>query len=338
MKKTVSYILFFGLTLVLLWLSFRGIKWKDFQEGLRIANYYWIVLSMLFGAYSSWIRGVRWRLLIQGAGYRVGKGGAFDAVNIAYLANFALPRAGEVARCGTLVQTSGIPFDTLLGTVVLERLFDVLCLMVITVLIFVCQWNVFGAFMEQQLWTPFVEAFEGKIIYLILIFLVCSVVVTLIVVYKKRLSKYFVFKKLYDLAAGIIAGVKSSITLQRKASFLLYTLILWVSYWAMSWCTVLSFPQAAHLSALDAMFLMVVGSLGWIVPVQGGIGAYHFIVSLALISVYGMSQTHSIVFATISHESQTLLMITFGVFSLIRVGFQKKRKAVTSLTQALPSR
>jgi len=325
MKKTVSYILFFGLAAVLLWFSFREVKWIDFQEGLRTTNYYWILLSMALGAYSSWIRGVRWRLLIRGAGHEVRKGNAFDAVNIAYLTNFALPRAGEVARCGVLTKTAGIPFDALLGTVVLERSFDFLCLMMTTLLVVVLQWSVFGVFMEQQLWTPFMETCNGNIYYLSLILLAITVVFVLFVVYYRRLYKFLFFKKIFDLVAGVFHSLKSSIKMERKGLFLFYTLVLWLLYWGTGWCTVLAFPAAGHLSMMDALFLMVVGSLGWLVPVQGGIGAFHFIVSLALVSVYGISQTQSLVFATISHESQALIMIVFGVFSVIRVGLNKKR-------------
>ena len=324
MKKAASYILFFGLAVALLWFSFKEVKWSDFWEGLQAANYYWIAASMVFGALSFWVRAMRWRLLTKGAGYQVTKKGVFDAVNIAYLTNFAIPRAGEVVRCGVLTKTDGVPFEASLGTVLLERAFDLLCLVVITVLVVALQWDVFGAFMVQQLWNPFLEACSGNTRYMIVVLLALIAFMALVIVYWKRLEKILVFKKIGHFASGMYQSLKSGFTMRQKAPFAGYTLALWLLYWAMCRCTMLAFPAVAHLNSLDAIFLMAVGSLGWVVPVQGGIGAYHFIVSLALASVYGISQTQGVVFATISHESQALTMIAFGLFSMIRMGMAKR--------------
>jgi len=320
MKKVASYILFLTLAAILLWLSFKEVKWSDFMEGLQTANYYWITASMVFGALSFWVRAMRWRLLIRGAGYQASKKGVFDAVNIAYLTNFAIPRAGEVARCGVVSKTDDVPFDASLGTVLLERAIDVFCLLVITVLVIALQWNVFGLFMVEQLWNPFTEMFDGRIAYLVVSLLALAILFILMIVYWKRLAKMVVFKKIDHFASGMYRGLKSGLTMRQKTPFMGYTLLLWLLYWAMCRCTMLAFPAVAQLNSVDAIFLMAVGSLGWVVPVQGGIGAYHFIVSLALVSVYGISQTQGIVFATISHESQALTMIAFGLFSMIRSG------------------
>jgi len=335
-KRVGSYILFLALAAILLWFSFREVKWSDFMEGLQTANYYWIAASMVFGALSFWIRAMRWRLLIKGAGYQVSKKGVFDAVNIAYLTNFAIPRAGEVARCGVLTKTDGVPFDTSLGTVVLERVFDTLCLLFITILVIAIQWDVFGLFMIQQLWSPLIESTNGKIIYLVVIFLTLTVLVILIVAYRKRLMKTTVFKKILDLISGIYRGLISGYRMRQKVPFAGYTVVLWLLYWAMCRCTMLAFPAVAQLSSFDALFLMAVGSLGWVVPVQGGIGAYHFIVSLALVSVYGIGQTQGVVFATISHESQALTMIAFGLFSMIRIGMSRKQKEHKTIEYYFP--
>jgi hypothetical protein len=93
----------------------------------------------------------------------------------------------------------------------------------------------------------------------------------------------------------------------------------------MSYFTIQAFPQVGSLNWADAMFLMVVGSLGWIVPVQGGIGAYHFILSLALAHIYGLEQTTGVIFATISHESQALTMLLCGILSLVQITLIKKK-------------
>ena len=106
--------------------------------------------------------------------------------------------------------------------------------------------------------------------------------------------------------------------------FFLYTLLIWLTYWLTSLTTIYAFAQVGHLGGTDALFLMIVGGMGWVVPVQGGIGAYHFIVSLALAKVYGIAQTTGVIFATISHEAQALVMILCGAASLISVSLWKK--------------
>jgi len=196
-----------------------------------------------------------------------------------------------VARCGVITKTAKVPFDTLLGTVVLERLFDLVCLMVITIIVITLQWSVFGIFMEQQLWNPFVKMIHGNFIIVLLSFVV---IFFLIFTYRRLLKKFVVFKKIYGFAMGIFSGLKSGYRMKQKMPFLSYTLVLWLLYWITCRCTMLAFPAVVHLNSIDALFLMVVGSLGWVVPVQGGIGAYHFIVSLALTSVYGISRTQGL--------------------------------------------
>ena len=117
----------------------------------------------------------------------------------------------------------------------------------------------------------------------------------------------------------------SAFKMQHKWMFLLYTLLIWLTYWLTSLTTIYAFAQVGHLGATDALFLMIIGGFGWVVPVQGGLGAYHFIVSLALCSVYGITQTTGVVFATISHEAQALVMILCGAASLVRVSIWKKK-------------
>lgn len=327
LKKIASYFLFLGIAALLLYFSFREIQWSDFWVDVKNAEVTWIVLSMGCGVAAFWVRSMRWRMLIQGAGYRVKKGDAFDAVNIAYLTNFALPRAGEVARCGVLAKTAHVPFDALLGTVALERVFDVVCLAVCTGLVIALKWSIFGVFMEEQIWMPFVHTMNNKTVYFVVFLLILLLLFALAYLYWGRLQKMVLFKKLNNLTAGIIRGIKSGFVMKRKGAFAGYTLALWFLYWSTSWCTILAFQAVASLSPLDALFLMVVGSLGWLVPVQGGIGAFHFVVSLALTSVYALGQTQSMAFATISHESQAVAMILFGLYSMARVGWVTKKTA-----------
>ena len=326
MRRIFSYLLFLLLAVVLLYFSFRGVHWGDFWVDLKSADFRWILASMALGVLGFWVRGLRWRLLILGAGHKVTRSQAFDAVNMAYLTNFALPRAGELARCGALTKSAGVPFDVLLGTVVLERAFDTLCLLLIIAAVICGQWSLFGGFMYRELWLPLLGWGQGQTLLVVILLSFVLLVGVLVVLYRKRLRKLAFFQKVHKLVLGVWKGLVSGFRMPHKFPFFAYTLLLWGCYWGMCLCTLWAFPAVRHLNGLDAAFLMAVGGLGWAIPVQGGIGAYHFVTALAFTSVYGVAQTQGMVFATISHESQAVTMIVFGLYSFIHIALTSKKQ------------
>ncbi len=326
-KKILKVLLLGTLALVLLYFSFRGIHWDEFVEGLRTADYFWILMSMLVGAFSFYVRAARWRIILLGLGKPVKRIDTFNGVGMAYLTNFALPRAGEVARCGVVAQRAGLGFDKVLGTVVLERTFDVLCLALITIAVAFLRIDVFGHFMVTQILDPLMNRLGGSSA-LVVIFItgVLLALVLSLVLLRKPLGRIKFFRKAGDFFRGIWSGLVQSLKMPRKGYFFFLTFLMWFLYVCTSYCTILATPLKDQLNFVDALFLMVVGSFGWVVPVQGGIGAFHFIVTLALVAVYNLSQTSGMVFATISHESQAVTMLLTGLFAVIFLSVTKKNK------------
>lgn len=325
-KKLLKVVLFASIALVLLYFSFRGIHWNDFLEGLRSADYFWILMSVLVGAFSFYIRAARWRIILLSLGKPVRRIDTFNGVGMAYLTNFAIPRAGEVARCGVVSQRSGLGFDKVLGTVVLERTFDLLCLVVITVAVAFLRMDVFGNFMITQIWDPFIHRTGGSTMLAML--LAAGIPLVLLAagfLFRKQLGKLRVTARVVDFFRGIWKGLVQGMRMPRKGYFFFLTLLMWFLYVCTSYCTILATPLRDQLNLTDALFLMVVGSFGWVVPVQGGIGAFHFIVTLALVAVYGLTQTSGMVFATISHESQAFTMLLTGLFAVIYMGVTSKK-------------
>lgn len=336
--SAIKYILLLVLAGVLLYFSFREVKWSDFVEGLNSCNYWWIGASMLIGGISVLIRSERWRLIMmplqENTPNRVKSVHAWDALNIAYLTNFAIPRAGEITRCGVITKKSGLPFEKVVGTVVLERSFDLLSLIIITFSLFVISWERFGLFIQNQILAPASKIIPfnnntkdatggaSDLLWLTLIVFAAFAIFSYIII--RLREKNPIFKKIANIVKGLIAGIATGIKMRQKWLFIIYTILLWTSYWLMSYTTMLSFPSFFELGPADALFLMVIGSFGWIVPVQGGIGAYHLIVTLALTSVYSISQTSGMIFATISHESQAIVMLLLGAISLLNVARKRK--------------
>ncbi len=326
MKKfysAIKYILLLSVALLFLWASFKGVKWQDFVEGLESADFYWIGLSMIVSMVAFLIRALRWRLIMLPLGKPVKIRDAWDGINIGYLTNFAIPRAGELARCGVLSRKTGIPFETVAGTVVLERSIDVLSLSLVFFSVLIFSWDTFGFFIKSEIISSIQQKLSFDLMW-ILIATVFAFGVFIYMIYKYR-KRHPVLKKISQIVKGVFKGVVAGFRMPQKWIFLTYTVLLWACYWLMSWTTIMAFPAVYGLGAGDALFLMMIGGLAWVVPVQGGIGAYHFIVSLSLASVYGISQTTGVIFATISHESQALTMLICGVTSFISFSISKRK-------------
>ncbi|MDR2361960.1 MAG: flippase-like domain-containing protein [Prevotellaceae bacterium] len=320
MKKLLQYLLFLSLTAVLLYFAFRGVSWHDMLDGVKEANAWWIGASMVIGYAAFLIRARRWQFIIHPLGYRPSFKHTYDAVMLTYLANFAMPRMGEVVRCGALRKSDKIPFESLLGTVVMERAFDLICLLVISVSVLFLRFDTFRAFwtnVQAEQGAPDVATPAGE--YRLYIYVGAGLLVAmagLFCVFRRRIRQWSLISKVKGLWRGLLDGLKAGFRLQRRGAFFMYTILLWVAYWLQAYTVMLAMPETLHLSAVDALFLMVVGGLGWVAPVNAGIGAYHFLIKCALL-IYGID--NGVVFATISHETQSLMMIVFGLFSWVAV-------------------
>lgn len=324
-KRILRVVLFALLALVLLYFSFRGIHWEEFLEGLRTADYFWVLMSVFAGALSFYIRAVRWRILLLGLGKPVKRIDTFNGVGIAYLTNFALPRAGEVARCGVVARRTGLAFDKVLGTVVLERTFDMFCLLVITIVVGFLRMDVFGEFLLHQIWAPFSALVKNNTVAALILLVGVPLVFTVLWwIFGEHIKTFKITGKITDFFKGMRDGVVQSVRMPQKGLFLLLTVFMWLLFVCTGYCTILATSLRHTLTFTDALFLMVVGSFGWVVPVQGGFGAFHFVVSLALTAVYGLSQTTGMVFATISHEAQAFTMLLTGLFAVIYMSVSKK--------------
>ena len=301
----------------------------DLVEGLKKANYWWVLLSMVIGMGANVIRGLRWRMLIEPLGYHPSRMVTFHAVMVGYLVNFALPRAGEFSRCAVLNRTNKIPFNTLLGTVVTERIVDLVCLIIAITLVFFIRIDFFGTFLSDTVFIPLLNKISALFsmsvwVWLLVLFLIAAAIAG-ILAFKRHLKRNKIVRKVWTLGKGVMDGLKAIFKMKQWPVFVLYSILIWVCYWMTSYMTMLSIPITASLTPADAMFLMILGGLGWIVPVQGGFGAFHFIVSLGL-TIYGIPREEGVVFATISHESQAISMIVFGFISLIAIFMINRRQ------------
>lgn len=329
-KNALNIVLFLGIAVLLLYLAFKDVDRATLIQGFKEANYSWVVLSLIFGFASHIVRALRWRLLIEPLGYKPSLTNTFGALAIGYSANLLFPRLGEVTRCGSLRKTDKIPFESLLGTVLIERAFDVLMMLILVVAVFLLRMDFFGRFIYSEAFLPIwnkLQSFVYNPLFYVMIAL--AIVVIFVFVFSGRLLGKKLQAKLANLWKGLLDGLKSVFTMKKRWAFVGYTLLLWFLYWIMTWVLVFSTEPTWGLQPIDGFFLLVVGSLGMAAPVQGGFGAFHVITAMAL-GLYGISWEDGLIFSVISHESQTLLVVVLGIAFIIYFFRQHSVKKATN--------
>ena len=375
-RKILKYAGSLAIAAVLLYFSFRGVKWEDFIGGLKECRWEFVLLSMAASIAAFWLRGVRWRQILLPLDPFITRLTAFNAVNIGYIANFIFPRIGEFVRCGVIsagsaaghiaygksaghddagssvcdsvsgadgtaeertvtgkhpvkaekvvageVKAGVATYDKVLGTVVLERGWDLLTMFAVAVVLLVAGWDRFGSFFVENMWKP-VSGMLDFSLWWIVSAAVAVVAVCIWAVWKCR-NRNRVCGKICSVLRGMLDGFTSAFRMDGKFMFIVRTLLIWGMYWLMAVFTMMAIPDLGGLNAVDALFLMVAGSFGWLVPVPGGFGSFHIIVSLALSAIYGIPQELGIIFATLSHESQAITMALCGGVSYFYETFRK---------------
>lgn len=325
LKDILKYTAVSVLTLGLIYLAFRGIDWNAFAEGLRSCNYWWIVAAMVAGIIGTLFRGLRWRLQLLPIDPKVKRVDCINAYAVCYLSNIAVLRSGELVRCGMIADNSKVPFNDSLGSVVIERAWDIA--VAVVMLLAMILFTSFGGFVVENIWNPFVASFSLRSLVLLLcIAVVLAVAVWLTVHFWDRIAASKIGGKVIDFCRGIVNGVKAAFKMKKSWLFILYTILVQLTYWLEVVFVIHAFPAVSHLTGMDALFIMMIGLIGWAVPVQGGFGAYHVIVSMALVPIYGIDQQTALVFATISHEAQIVQMIVAGLAALVLAFFLKRNR------------
>ncbi|MCU0377712.1 MAG: flippase-like domain-containing protein [Bacteroidales bacterium] len=320
LKNSIRVILFLFLGVVLLWISFKGIDLKKLGETLSKAEYGWLLLSSAVSIIALFIRARRWTLLIEPLGYKPSLLNTYHSLVTGYFANLVFPRLGEITRCAALGKKEKLPFDKLVGTVLVERTIDVLTVLVLLGLTIIAGSKTTGRFLSENVIDPANERLtlligSSTILYVAIIAM-GALGIFLYFFLRDRLSGKPFFRKLYSFFDGIIEGLKSIASLRRKWEFIILTIFLWITYLFMAYLPLLCLESTSGLGLSGAMFILVVGSFGMAVPVQSGMGAFHWIVSRGLLMVYGIPLEEGLAYATISHESQLLLIAVLGATSL----------------------
>ena len=325
-KKTLKYLASAAVAVLLLWFSFRDVEWASFAAVLKECHWGYVALSMAAGSFAFLLRALRWRRLLMPIDESISTLTTFNGVNIGMISNFVFPRIGEFVRCGVITRRSApvdpehpdkkkASYDKVLGTVVLERSWELLVMLLLLAVVVIAGFKRFGGFFVEQIWNPMAQRLDFSIWWIVAL-LVAVCVAGLWLLWRYRESNAFC-SKVWGIFKGILQGFASCLKMEKKWLFFAYTACIWLTYWLMAASTVWAAPFLEHLDIIDALFLSLVGGIGFAVPVPGGIGAFHFVISLALSMVYGIPMEMGIVYATLSHTSQAITQIFFGAVSYV---------------------
>jgi glycosyltransferase 2 family protein len=314
LKSTLQYLVMIAITVTLLWLSLRGLNVEGEDKSEFIWNAWkkcdkgYLLIMALVAMASHVLRAVRWGMLLEPTGNKVTLGNSFLSLMIGYLVNMAVPRGGEVSRCYNLYKLEETPVEVSFGTVVVERIVDLICLILLIGISFIVEWTRLKAFIDTLDFSR-----SGTSSFSIWIILASVVLIGLIVaVYLLRNNQ-----KLRKILIGFKDGVMAIFQLKNKTLFIFYSIAIWTLYFIMSYFVVIAFPETRELGVSAVLTLFAIGSIAMAAPLPGGAGSYHTLVPLGLVMLYNLPKSEAIAFVFIFHGWQTVIMILAGVISLI---------------------
>ncbi len=300
-------------------------KWDDFKKSLQNANFWLLLPVFIILTCSHAIRALRWKILMKPMGYTPRTPNVFFAVMVGYLANLAVPRLGELLKCTLLAKYEKVPADKLVGTILVERAFDVISLGLVFVIALVSQFDVVGAYAGQLL-APLLESNKSETSYLklgvIVLFILFIAVGTWIILKKFPHNKFVsIFK---NIIAGVWEGLSSIRQLDQKGLFILYSVLIWGLYILGTWIGLYATAGTSNLGIAAAVSALAFGSIGMIIT-PGGIGAYAYFIAKVL-EKNGIGFEIGFANGTLQWFAQFIIVLILGFISLgLLPWFNKKQ-------------
>ena len=303
----------------------KGLNLKEVLEEAKTMDFSYFFISALMALVAHYSRAVRWRYLIRSFGYNPKMKNVFLSVLFMYFSNLIIPRSGEVARCGTLYKYEKIPVKNLLGTVVVERLFDLLTLLTATGLLIVLQFEtVKGMYYGSTLPSLIEKLINNKFFLLVIVIAVVSILL-LLFLFRKKIMQIKLFQKLPAFKDELIEGVKKVMKLKQKVAFFGHTLFIWLMYFGMTYICFYAYGPTENLGLSAGFAVFMAGSYGMVAPTNGGIGAWHLMIVLAL-SMFGVSNENGVAIAQVAFASMTSAVILYGAVAVMLLPFMNKNK------------
>ena len=317
-KKLKSYIkilLPISIGIFCIFFSFRNISFTDFTKYFYEINYLWVFVGIFLGALSHISRSYRWKYLIEPLGYKLGFINSVLAVFSAYLINYTIPRAGDIARATMISKYEKIPLDKTLGTIVAERAVDVICILTIIATGLIFEFN--------RISEKLISLIENTEISVVIIYV--GVIILILFVSNRVLRKSKYYKSILNFFSGIIEGLTIIFKMEKRVPFILHSIFIWLMYILMFWATSMAFFELHEVAFYQFMISFTLAAIS-IMLSNGGIGIYPLAVEESL-GWYGVESTTGLAFGWVSWLSQTMMVIIFGGLSLFILPFINRNKS-----------
>jgi len=311
-RRIISSIIFFLIGVTLFWFVYRNFKFSELLNALKDIRIGWVIASVGLGLLSHFVRALRWKMLINTMGYSAGTTNLFLSVIILYFTNLIIPRGGEISRCAVVTKYENVPFVKLVGTVFLERITDLSAFLLILLILVICQFSFFKTVMSYPGFKMDFSFHHMKIVPILLIFIFLAILVL-------ALIKFGIFHKIYlklkQVKGEFIEGAAVIQHLTEKLKYFMYTFLILALWFLMLYVMFFAFPPTDKLTFMAAVLTYTFGTLAYLLPIQAGIGTWHFIVINCLF-FYGIDKESGMIFALIAHSFTSLIFLIFGPIAL----------------------
>ncbi len=317
LKKQLKIILPIVLGVFLVWYSYNATSAENRAQILRYvkeADPFWVGLSVLLGILGHVSRAVRWNYLLEPMGYKPKLSNNVLIILMSYFANLGIPRTGEILRATALATYEDVPFEKGFGTIVTERVVDVVMLLLIVCLTLFLQTDVILDVLQKK----------GINLTGIFLLLALGIVGMLIFVTFVKKSSHPFAKKVKSFVNGLLDGVFSIFKMRHKWPFLFHTLFIWGCYIGMLWVIKFTVAETVSLSISQLLVAFVAGAFA-MATTNGGIGLYPIAVSNAL-AIFGISSVSGDAFGWIMWIAQTLMVVVFGAISFLILPLLNRNK------------
>lgn len=306
-------------------LAIQGVDRTDeLINDMKKASIPGLAISFLFGYLAIVSRGIRWQYLLEPMGYKPKVWHSIHSVAFAYFANTFVPRSGELARCAALNQTDDIPVDKLFGTVISERVVDFVMLIIFTSVAVLTNLDAFERILEMGSGSGSTEEGSGSGLWMYLL-IALGIFVAAFFLLRRSIAAGKFYQKVLGFLRGVGDGLKSVLQMKQKWAFIGHTFFIWGMYYAMAYVIYMSIDATSHMSVTEALFVMVAGGFGMVLPAPGGIGSYHWTVKLGFIAL-GMSGALGFAVANVLWLTQTIMIIVGGGIGYLMLMVYRIRK------------
>jgi len=310
-KKVLSNLFFAALAIGLSWLIISKIDLQRTLTALKSADMVWIGLSGLAILLAHFLRAYRWNHLVEPLGYRMNNRRAFYAVLTGYLVNAGTSRGGEVVRCALLAKSEKVPFETLVGTVITERVVDLLMLALTFGAALLFEFSYLFSYVDRTIWTPLFDAIGWAGIGAI----VASGIVGLALLWRWNHKRNLKTESREGGFLGRFAGgLRSVFKLQQPLVFLLLSAGIWSGYALSAWCLMKAMPETAHLWITAGLSIVIFSAIGISIPAPAGLGTV-FPISHGIQEVYGIAPAVADNYALLSLAFSNAISIVFGALA-----------------------